>query len=143
MALHTGCPVVYPLYTPAPVGTAAQCIRGGLLLLLEIHQDPKYRDHQILVTGASAGAWIALRLTLALAEIILGKATLRSAVSRDVIERDMDISLSPRVDTVTALHIAHRISEVVLQSPWLDTELRHPSDRYHESPVGAQGAIAH
>jgi hypothetical protein len=143
MALNLGCPVVYPLYTLAPVGTAAQCIRGALLLLLEIHQNPKYRDHQIIVTGSSAGACIALRLTLALAEIILGKATFRSAVSRDVIERDMDISLSPRVDTPTARDIAHRISEVVLQSPWLDTELNHPSDRYHESPVGAQGVIAH
>jgi len=143
MALDTGCPVVYPLYSLAPVGTAAQCIRGGLLLLLEIHQNPKYRDHQVLVTGASAGAWIALRLTLALAEIILGKATFRSAVSRDVIERDMDISLSSRVDRATALDIAHRISEVILQSPWLDTELSHPSDRYHESPVSAQGVIAH
>jgi acetyl esterase/lipase len=137
MAVDTGCPVVYPLYTLTPVGTAAQCIEGGLKLLVKIHQNPTYRDHQIIVTGASAGAWIALRLTLALGEIILGKATVRSADSRDIVERGMDASLIPHADGAAALDIARRICEVVLQSPWVDTDLSHPLNRCHESKVSA------
>jgi len=80
MALSTGCPVIYPLYTLAPAGTAAQCIQGGRELLVKIHRDDRYRDHRIVVTGASAGAWIALRLVLALSENALGQTASSSKI---------------------------------------------------------------
>jgi acetyl esterase/lipase len=137
MAIDTGCPIVYPLYTLAPLGTAAQCIEGGLRLLLKIHQDPRYQDHQILMTGASAGAWIALRLVLALSEVILGKTTVQTIDSHDIIERSTDQCPSRDMDNTIGLDIARRISEVVLQSPWVDTDLRHPTDRQDESKAGA------
>lgn len=135
MALDTGCPVVFPLYKLAPVGSAHQCVQGGLKLLLNIGQDSRFQDHRIIVTGASAGAWIALRIVLALAETVLGKSTARSVDSRGVVERMMDMSLTEHMDEVTGLKIARRISEVVLQSPWVDTDLSHPGDRYKDSKV--------
>jgi len=142
MALETGCPIIYPLYTLAPSGTAAQCIAGGLKLLLRIHRDERYRDHQIIITGASAGAWIALRLVLALSEIVLGKTTIRSNDSQDITERRVDNFLGLDVDKAVGLDIAQRISEVVLQSPWIDVDLRYPSDRCDESKVSGHAIIA-
>lgn len=138
MALDTGCPIVYPLYTLAPLGMAAECIQGGLQLLLCIYNDPRYRDHQIIVTGASAGGWIALRLVLALGEIVLGKATVRSHQSAIASEPAIDPSLTEHLDSTVGLGIARRISEIVLQSPWLDTDLDHPGDRDNAGKVGTQ-----
>lgn len=146
MALDTGCPVIYPLYTLAPVGTAAECITGGLRLLLEISQDDRYRDHKIIVTGASAGAWIALRLVLALAEGAMGKSTVRSPPSSRVDGTAADQSITTLMESSAAMNIARRIREVVLQSPWVDTDLKHPEDRdihskaseiepYHPRPI--------
>lgn len=138
MALDTGCPIVYPLYTLAPVGTAAQCVQGGLKLLLSVYRDDRYRDHEIIITGASAGAWIALRLVLALGEIVLDKSTVRLANSQEIIERTVDSSLTSCVEKSVGLDIARRVSEIVLQSPWVDTDLKDPSDRYHESKASTQ-----
>jgi hypothetical protein len=45
--------------------------------------------------------------------------------------------LIPHADGAAALDIARRICEVVLQSPWVDTDLSHPLNRCHESKVSA------
>jgi hypothetical protein len=68
-----GLDYVFPEYTLAPYATAGQIIRGAVEVLLNISEDKRYRDHDIVLMGCSAGGWIIMRLAQVLTRLAMGQ----------------------------------------------------------------------
>lgn len=80
---RTGTSVVVPIYKLAPLNTADAFTESAMELLLDVSQDTRYPNAEIVLAGDSAGGWITLRLIEALCEAALkGVENAESALSR-------------------------------------------------------------
>lgn len=117
------CDVIVPIYTLAPLATGTACIQTCIELLAHLRDDVRYAGKQVVLSGDSAGGWIALRVLLALMERHAGKTTFRDRQDQLTVE---DIKVKDEGINYTA--ILDSVSDVLMISPVVDTSVDRPED---------------
>ncbi|KAJ9124601.1 hypothetical protein QFC24_003394 [Naganishia onofrii] len=126
------CDVIVPIYTLAPLATGTSCIQTCIELLAHLERDDvRYRNKHFVLTGDSAGGWIALRILLALVERHTGKVTSRDRqdkvhVSASKLEQAGEVDYKAILDS---------ISDVLMISPVVDSTVDRPEDLEAEQRV--------
>ncbi|KAJ9093700.1 hypothetical protein QFC21_006296 [Naganishia friedmannii] len=111
------CDVIVPIYTLAPLATGTSCIQTCIELLAHLERDDiRYRNKQFVLTGDSAGGWIALRTLLALVERQTGKVTFRDRQDKVHVS---DLKLEQQPEDIDYKAILDSISD----DPWLSKNI--------------------
>ncbi|KAJ9123037.1 hypothetical protein QFC22_001226 [Naganishia vaughanmartiniae] len=119
------CDVIVPIYTLAPLATGTSCIQTCIELLAHLERDDvRYRNKHFVLTGDSAGGWIALRVLLALVERHTGKVVYQDRKDK-VHVSEMKLKQPEDVDYKAVLD---SISDVLMISPVVDAIVDRPED---------------
>lgn len=137
MATDSGCRVVVPIYTLAPLSTAREWEQAALDLVINLSKDERYEGHQFVHMGDSAGGWMTFRIYQAMCEIALGEDGEKKKAIDKVLERSSTgIMISPLINpeindelieasqSVSNFHTASQSASLTLeQDCWLSVNL--------------------
>jgi hypothetical protein len=99
MATESGCRVVVPIYTLAPLSTAREWEQTALDLVVDLSKDERYTGHQFVHMGDSAGGWMTFRIYQSMCEVSLGEDSERKQAIDKALERmDTGIMISPLIN---------------------------------------------
>lgn len=99
MATESGCRVVVPIYTLAPLSTAREWEQSALDLIVDLSTDERYTGYQFIHMGDSAGGWMTMRLYQAMCDISLGEESeRRDAIDKALERMDTGIMISPLIN---------------------------------------------
>jgi hypothetical protein len=102
-------PIVFPVYTLAPLSCADDFSNIAVDFLISIAEDPAYEGREIVVSGLSAGGWCALRMIFAACE---------EAIAIAGSDSQADTKRQERI-----ISAVRRIRQVVLWSPCSSMEV--------------------
>ena len=121
MATDSGCRVVVPIYTLAPLSTAREWEQAALDLVIKLSKDERYEDYQFVHMGDSAGGWMTFRIYQAMCEIALGEDGEKKKAIDEVLGRSSTgIMISPLINPEIndeLIEASQSVSNLHLASP--------------------------
>lgn len=86
-------PVIYPVWTLAPLSCATEFARVAVAFLIAVADDARWEGKEIVLTGMSAGGWCVLRTLLALCEMSIQEKSDQASRAAAVVDRIRQVAL--------------------------------------------------